>query len=584
MTLYSLTHPTATMARGLENIMIYSENTRSTAWSLGARLIATVVSQTVFPAIILLELIFKRGPKALLGIRFSKTPVGDVSLFSRRWDKVRKFARSLVFCFMGVRSPDGIAGFFLKRLPSDQAIAPFGVELQFGKKVDGIYYPETAEQVEELVQKANIENKQISIIGAGMSQGTQTIPKDDKHIVIHTKKLNKIEIDVQNNIATVGSGTTWEQFQIAANAKGKSAKAKQASDPFSIGGSIGINCHGWDHEAGAIASTVVSLDVIMQDGKLRTLTPNDREFGCFFGTLGYFGVVVSAKIKLANNEHLVEKSETLDLEQFHQNYQTKIKGNDIPLFGGRLSLDTLSGDPLRNIEMVRYEHDIEKNKAQQGPVVTPNFAAELKKGYRIERIGLQMLSHFSSWTVRRMLSRFWDGEVRNLKLERKITRNEAMHPPINAFNMLRHSNRKAQWLQEYFISPKNLPNFLRFLGAELKANDVLLLNATIRPVPKDEISVLPYADQERYAVVLCFRQDKSEAEIAKTKQWIENVNQYVITSGDRYYQAYMPYATKEQFEACYGKETVEKMRTLKAEFDPNNRFGNAHTAKYFDKL
>lgn len=45
----------------------------------------------------------------------------------------------------------------------------------------------------------------------------------------------------------------------------------------------------------------------------------------------------------------------------------------------------------------------------------------------------------------------------------------------------------------------------------------------------------------------------------------------------------MPYATKEQFEKIYGKKRVEKMRQLKAKYDPQNRFGNAHTTKYFDK-
>lgn len=73
-----------------------------------------------------------------------------------------------------------------------------------------------------------------------------------------------------------------------------------------------------------------------------------------------------------------------------------------------------------------------------------------------------------------------------------------------------------------------------------------------------------------------------DAAIAKTKQWIETVNKYVIASNDKYYQAYMPYATKEQFETCYSKEKVENMRCLKAQYDPEHRFGNAHTAKYYD--
>ena len=166
--------------------------------------------------------------------------------------------------------------------------------------------------------------------------------------------------------------------------------------------------------------------------------------------------------------------------------------------------------------------------------------------------------------------------------ERKITRNQALHPPINAFKLMHESDLHAQWLQEYFIEPSKLANFIRFLGAELKANDVPLINATIRPTPKDDISILPYAEEDRYGVVICFAQEKTPAAIEKTKRWIENVNAYLAASNGVFYQAYMPYATREQFEACYGAARIEQMRILKQQFDPNHVFGNAHTAKYYD--
>jgi FAD/FMN-containing dehydrogenase len=166
--------------------------------------------------------------------------------------------------------------------------------------------------------------------------------------------------------------------------------------------------------------------------------------------------------------------------------------------------------------------------------------------------------------------------------KRKMTRNQALHPPINAFKLLRQSDCHAQWLQEYFIKPDRLADFLQFLGAELKANEVRLINATIRPTPQDDVSILPYAEVDRYAVVICFAQRKTPEEIAKTKKWIENIHSFLARGNGVFYQAYMPYATRDQFEACYGKERVEQMRRLKKQFDPDCVFGNAHTAKYYD--
>jgi UDP-N-acetylenolpyruvoylglucosamine reductase len=583
---FAIKHPTAILARGIENLVITGENSKNFAIKVGCSIFSRAISVTVLPIFISLELFFKRTPKALYSFLFStEKNANGMTKFERNVDKIAKFVLCFVFSPFGLISADAISGFFLKRSPTISDILPFGVEDVYGKTANSIQYPKTTEELQKIIRDADQENLQVSIIGSGMSQGTQTVPENDKkNVVIHTKFINQIEIDEKNNIMKVGSGATWEQVQIELNQKGKSAIVKQASDPFSIGGSIGINCHGWAHEYGAISSVVNSMRIIDAKGDLITLTPKDELFGCMFGTLGWFGIIVDVEFKIRDNIHVVEKSERVELDDFDKIYKEKIKGKNIPLFGGRLCLDSLEGNPLRYVEMNHFEKDTTASTLQgETPLVTPYFTPEYKYGTRVQRIGLQAISHFSSFITHRLSSHFWKGEIENMHQEKKLTLNEALHPPIQAFKMLHHSKLHAQWLQEYFITPKNLPNFLRYLGAELKANDVKLINATIRPTPQDKVSILPYAEQDRYAVVLCFEQTKSQDKIAHTKQWIENVNKQVISQGDVYYQAYMPYATQEQFETCYGKERIQKMRSMKQKYDRTNRFGNAHTAKYFEK-
>jgi FAD/FMN-containing dehydrogenase len=149
--------------------------------------------------------------------------------------------------------------------------------------------------------------------------------------------------------------------------------------------------------------------------------------------------------------------------------------------------------------------------------------------------------------------------------------------------MLHRSNLHAQWLQEYFLTKDELEPFLIFLGKTLKNNQVRLINATIRPTPKDELSILPYAEQDRFAVVISFAQKKTQKEIAKTEKWIKEVNAYLLDHQGVFYQAYMPFASREDFERSYGKERVERMRDLKEKYDPEYRFGNAHTKKYYNR-
>ncbi len=570
MAAFAITHPVATVARAIEDIVITGAESEYCIVKMGCAVLSRAVSLSVFPVFLLIELTFKRVPKLLLAI-------GNQQKFNSRLDKVAKYASAIFTSPLGIHSPEGVSGFFLK-IPHSKEVRPFGVEGVYGQKVDQIFYPKNVDELRALVQQARLDRKQISIIGAGMSQGTQTVPHNGSQVVINLKHFNHIALSQDRQTVQVGAGATWEEVQIALNDQGKSTIVKQASDPFSIGGSIGINCHGWAHEFGAISSTVESLEIIDANGEFRRVNAGDEQFRCMFGTLGYFGIIVSATLRVADNENLIQKAEEIDIDQFHEHYQTKVRGRDIPLFGGRLSLDNLKGPPLSKVCMVTYE----KDPAAPGAAPTEDFSPEGKWGTRIERGALKMISHLSNFSISILTGLFWAREKAQMLAGRKLSRNEALHPPINAFKMLHHSNLHTQWLQEYFIKPENLPDFIRFLGNELKANDVRLINATIRPTPRDPVSILPYAEQDRYAVVICFSQVKSEKEMGKTQKWIEKLNQYLIDHGDVYYQAYMPFTTRVQFETCYGRERVAELRRLKQHYDPGHLFGNAHTAKYFD--
>jgi FAD/FMN-containing dehydrogenase len=579
--LFAITHPAATVARGIENLLMYGERSHFVVKGACA-ITARLVSAVAFPIILSLELIFLRIPKMLLAVNTEKS--------QQKVDKAFKYF--LAICpsvIFGLYCPEAVPGFFLKRPNTDHKILPFGVERIFGKAVKSkIQYPQSAQEVCRIVTAAKTGSKQVCIIGAGMSQGTQTIPNQEDQVVIHTKHLNGIQVNAANNTVTVGAGATWEEVQLALDREGKSAIVKQASDIFSIGGSIGINCHGWAHTYGAIAKTVRSLKMVDAQGRLRVLhrpnentpferlTDDEKLFKCMFGTLGYFGVVVEATLDIVDNVTVQEKTKEIDLDQFVAEYEPIKNNPGVPLHGSRLILDVLSGDPLRKVYMVSY-HEMPNEQ------LLAKITKEPKNGLRLERIGLKLISHLSNFSTKRLISYFWGQEKIGMFSQRKMTRNQALHPPINAFKMMHQSDCHAQWLQEYFIEPDKLANFIRFLGAELKANDVRLINATISPKPKDAISILPYAEKERYAVVICFAQQKTPTEIAKTKQWIENVNAYLAAGNGVFYQAYMPYATREQFEACYGAQRVEQMRILKQQFDPDHVFGNAHTAKYYDR-
>ncbi len=568
-------YPSAKISNIIEEIGVIGKNNKRYSIRLTCDVISRLISATVFPIFLLLEMAFKRVPKLLFSIV-------RVKKIEKKFDKVVKFALGILCSPIGLYSPHAVPSLFLKQNFKNY-IAPFGVEDLFGKKVDKVLCPKSLEELKQIVKTAKEGKKQISIIGAGMSQGTQTIPQRDDAIVIDLKNFQKMQLSSDQTLLDVQAGATWEEVQIYLNNRGKSILVKQASDIFTIGGSIAINCHGWQHECGSIASTIEELQVINSDGELEIVKKDQEKFGNYIGTLGYFGIIVSAKLKVTNNIHMVEETIEIPVKDFHRYYLDELKGKNIPLLGGRLVLDSLESNPLNgNVCIVTYKEDKSCSIENSQTVITPNFQKESKLGTRIERIGLQLFANLPNYFVKHFTSWFWNREKKAMLKGRKITRNEALHPPINAFKTLHHSKLNAQWLQEYFIKGENLADFLAYLGAELKSENVRIVNATIRPTPKDEISILPYAEQDRYGVVICFAQEKSNKAIEKTKTWIQRINRFIINHHDIYYQAYMPFSTREEFIECYGQERIEKLLKQKQLCDPNHIFGNAHTSKYYD--
>jgi FAD/FMN-containing dehydrogenase len=578
-------YPSNYLAKWIENTLIEAKSTDSMPWSVVVCVGSKMLGCVVFPLLLLGELLVEPLFLAKASLKYHLGYNEASSEWAHSADRIHRLGLGFICSPLAILASDAVSYLFLQRETSDKEVCPFGVEKIYGRVLDSsILLPSTAQEVQNIVRQAKQEGKTISIRGAGMSQGRQTVPATSKGLLLDLRKLKSVEfVSGDHSLVKVGAGSTFENLQLFLNAHAKSAIVKQASDLFSVGGSIGINCHGWEHAYGAIASTVESLEVIDAKGNLRTVSrtsekAEDRElFRCMFGTLGYFGVIVSATLKVKDNVLLQEKGEEVSLKGFKDHYREKIaaRGEDVPLFIASLNIN---GNPLQKVICNTFE------KVPYAPaMITEDFEVEPDRGRRIERICLDALGHLPKFLNDKLVDWFWNGRVKSMSAGNTDSRNAILHFGVKSFFQLHQSDLYTQWLQEYFIEEDKLEDFLQFLGPILEENEVRLLNASIRPTPQDPDSILPYAEKFRHAVVLSFSQQKTPHAMAKTEAWIKRVNAYLLETGGKWYQAYMPYASQEEFEKCYGVETVTEMRRLKAKYDPENLFSNGHTVKYYDK-
>ncbi|WP_165397077.1 FAD-binding protein [Legionella sainthelensi] len=473
------------------------------------------------------------------------------------------FSKSLLgltFSLLGLISPKLISFFFLPEKKSNKAES--GGALYKADVENEV--PTSVDDLQEIIRRARKNGQSVMAIGAGRSQGKQFIPhskEGKKGILIDMSEFNEVVIDKDAKTATVGAGVRWVDLQIEANKKKLALKVMQASNVFSVGGSIGTNIHGWDHRSGNLANVIRSLKIINSEGELEVIDKFSPKFGKILGGFGLFGIVVSAEIELTDNENLVEQSTDVSIEDYVKHFRDNVQTDDnIRMHLFRLSLDP--NNLLGNGVAVNYS-----KVDDSGPVKSEKITKEGDNGTRMDRIMVNVARR--SGYVRQ---KYWESERhRLLNNETQMTTNEIMQPPINA--MFNNSVSESEWLQEFFVPGENLADFIKELGQLLTANEVALLNSSVRFVKKDEHSTLGYAREgDRFAVVLCFNQALKQSEIIKTKKWIRAANDLVIKHGGTFYLPYQQFATQEQFEKGYGKEHVEEFKAAKANEDPHGVF------------
>ena len=113
------------------------------------------------------------------------------------------------------------------------------------------------EQLTELLARARRDGLRVSIAGARHSMGGHTIYPGG--LAINMLPHNRMTLDEEREILRVGAGALWSDIIPFLDARGRSVAVMQSNNSFSVGGSLSVNCHGWQHGRPPIASTVESL-------------------------------------------------------------------------------------------------------------------------------------------------------------------------------------------------------------------------------------------------------------------------------------------------------------------------------------
>ena len=426
--------------------------------------------------------------------------------------------------------------------------------------------PERAEeQLRQLLSRARREKLRVAIAGAKHSMGGHTIYPDG--LVLDMLPFNKLRLDGDRGILHAGAGARWIDVVPYLDARGFSVTVMQSNSDFSVGGSLSVNCHGWQHGRPPIASTVESFRLMTADGRVLRCSRNENAelFSLALGGYGLFGVLLDAELRVVRNERYKPEIELLQAADYPSAFDARVRQrDDAGMVYGRLCV-------VPGKAFLRTAVQTVFRKAPCPPGEIPSLDAPKPRTFLRELYRAQIGSQAGKelrWRVETNSSRVLHG--------RFFSRNGLVSEPSALF---REQNAdRTDILHEYFVPAGRFGEFLDRLRELLPREPFELMNITVRDVTEDRDTFLRYADGNLFALVMLFNVPRTGEADEKMRALTRDLIDAALACEGRYYLPYRLHASREQFEKAYPR--ARQFFARKRHFDPEELFQNQFYLAY----
>jgi FAD/FMN-containing dehydrogenase len=419
------------------------------------------------------------------------------------------------------------------------------------------------DQLRRLLAHAHIKKLGVSIAGARHSMGGHTIYPDG--VVIDMLPFNHMGLDADKKILRVGAGARWSQLIPYLDARGYSVGIMQSNNDFSVGGSISVNCHGWQCKRPPIADSVDSFRLMKADSTIVTCsrTMNTELFSLALGGYGLFGIILDVELRVVPNERYRPDTEVVPTAKYHARFLEKVH-DDAGMVYGRLCV--VPGENFLKDAILTVFH-----KAPCEPMEIPSLSKPTPTTLRREVFRAQIGSLSGKklrWQAEKTL-----GE--NLKAK-FVSRNQLLNEGAAVYQ--EQNQDRTDILHEYFIPAAKIEDFLIKVRAIIPKHPVDLLNVTVRDLKEDKDTFLRYADQDMFALVMLFNQERSAAADEQMRKFTTEMIDAALATSGRYYLPYRLHATPEQFARAYPR--AAEFFAKKQQYDPDAIFRNQFWERY----
>lgn len=442
--------------------------------------------------------------------------------------------------------------------------------------VYGIVQVTTVDEIRSALTFARENGLKVTLAGARHSMGGHAFARDA--LVLDMMRFNAMSLDEGTRVVTVQSGATWHDIQNVLHPR-YAVKAMQSTDIFTVGGSISVNAHGMDHQAGSVGSTIRSMRVMLADGSIQRVGPNENAelFRLVVGGYGLFGIVLDVDLEVTDNVIYATERQVIDYRAFPDLFRSSLADDDsLGLFYGHLST---SPDSLLQ-EMILYLY--RKEGAARADLPPLGEVSSIKLRRLLLNLSKQGdLAMRLKWLAERHVEPMLESctvprtEAMSRGEACLVSRNEPMHDSVKYLK--NGLPEETDILQEYFIPRDRLVPFVDGLREIVRSNRTTLLNASVRVVHREE-NVLTYAPTDMFAVVLYVNQPTTAEGDAAMRQMTRETIDLALSQQGTFFLPYQLHYTPEQARRAYPQ--IDAFFEAKRRYDPQELLTSTFYERY----
>ncbi|MEM7393321.1 MAG: FAD-binding oxidoreductase [Verrucomicrobiota bacterium] len=435
-------------------------------------------------------------------------------------------------------------------------------------RVNRLERPTSVRDIQRLIRKARTNGQTLSISGGRHAMGGQQFGTDALHIDM--RSMNRIlDLDRERGEIEVETGIEWpalmlgaQKLQQGSDRKWGIRQKQTGADRLSIGGAIASNIHGRGLEMKPFIDDLVSFKLLDADGGLKTCsrTENPDLFRLVVGGYGLFGIVVSARLRLAPRVKVRRIVKPIALDDLMAGFEASIAAG--ATYGDfQFSIDPNSDEFLRHGIFSCY-HPVETNE----PVVK-----EVRRLTKVDWQRLIYLAHTDKAQAFEAYRSFYlstSGQLYWSDTHQLSLYLDDYHEELD--RKLGATCPGSEMITELYVPRDKLTDFMEDVRSDFLRHNIDLIYGTIRLIQKDDESILAWAKQDYACVIFNLHTDHCPSGIEISRQAFQRLIDIALVHNGSYFLTYHRYARKDQVLQAYPQ--FPAFLETKLQHDPEERF------------